>query len=362
MNPVNRRNRRRRRNFTADKLGLTMSRETLAKLHNIYAPITRDIELLGRFMEEEFKSSEPFIYEILQHISRFRGKQIRPALLFLATRLTGGKVTSEVIKIGGVLELIHTATLVHDDLLDGATLRRRVDTVHKRWGERPAILIGDFIYSRAFQLSTEVPGMAQVLSVTSHTICEGELLQVGTRHDSEISEEIYFEIIRKKTAVLYAVACELGGVFSGLGPEECDLMWSFGMDLGMAFQIVDDCLDYSGRETVAGKSLGTDLRKGKLTLPLIYLRDSVPPPEKEWLLKTLRTPLSSDAERHIQEMVHSRGVLPEAFGCAEGYIQSAQATLATICKGDAAGNGRSHEKAVRESLELVAEYVLRRQR
>ena len=126
-----------------------MGTEASAQLDQIYAPIQEEVELLTDFLRGEFESAEPFIFEILEHISRFRGKQIRPALLFLTHRLAGGTVEHDVVKIGAVLEMIHTATLVHDDLLDDASLRRKVATVHTRWGERAAILIGDFIYSRA---------------------------------------------------------------------------------------------------------------------------------------------------------------------------------------------------------------------
>jgi octaprenyl-diphosphate synthase len=334
-----------------------MSTEASANLGAIYAPIEEELRQLDRFLDVEFRSSESYIFQILQHIARFRGKQIRPALLFLINRLAGGTISPELVKMGGVLELIHTATLVHDDLLDAAELRRNLDTVHRRWGERPAILIGDFIYSRAFQLSTEVPGMAQVLSATTHTICEGELLQIGNRHVPEISEETYFEIIRKKTAVLYAVSCELGGGFGGLESEHCDRLWTFGMELGTAFQIVDDCLDYIGKETVAGKSLGSDLHQCKVTLPLIYLRQQASPADAEWLCEALRKPLSGEAEERIHAMVRRTGVVADAFGQAESLIVSAKAALAEICQA-----GAPLEAPVRESLDLVADYILRRQK
>ncbi len=333
-----------------------MGTEASAQLDQIYAPIQEEVELLTDFLRGEFESAEPFIFEILEHISRFRGKQIRPALLFLTHRLAGGTVEHDVVKIGAVLEMIHTATLVHDDLLDDASLRRKVATVHTRWGERAAILIGDFIYSRAFQLSTEVPGMAQVLSATTHKICEGELLQIGHRHRPDMSEDIYFEIIRKKTAILHSVACRLGGVFAGLGEERCEHLSRFGMDLGMAFQIVDDCLDYSGDESVVGKSLGTDLHQGKVTLPLIYLRESLSSPDRaedlDWLMKSLRGPLEPDVERRVQEMVRDHGVLTEVFSRANGFIQRAKATLEEV----------GSDEDLLGSLELVTDYVLKRRR
>jgi octaprenyl-diphosphate synthase len=334
-----------------------MGSQAPVDLEVVYAPIEEDLRRLRRFLEREFLSREPIIHEILQHIARFRGKQIRPALLFLLTRLLGGEVGAGVVKIGAVLELIHTATLVHDDVLDDSLLRRNVETVHRRWGDRAAVLIGDYIYSRAFQLSTEVEGMAQLLSQTTHTVCEGELLQIGSRRNSDVSEARYLEIIRKKTAELYAVACQLGGRFAGCEERHGGDLYAFGRDLGTAFQIVDDCIDFSGDEAVAGKSLGTDLRQGKMTLPLIYLRDESEPERAEWLRRVLREPLTPAVEERIHALVRENGVLVAAFDRAEGFIQSAKDRLLEVCK-----RAELFDSPLRASLELAADYVLHRQR
>ncbi len=320
------------------------------RLHAIYAPIAADLDRLDEFLGREFHSIEPFICQLLTHIARFRGKQIRPALLLLVARLTGGEVTDDQLKIAAVIELIHTATLVHDDILDDAALRRNVETIHRRWGERAGVLLGDYIYSRAFSLSTEVEGMAAVLSATTHTICEGELLQIGNRFRPEIGEEVYFEIIRKKTAILYAVACYLGGVLSGADEEDAARLRSFGMDLGMAFQIIDDCLDYSGDESVVGKSLGTDLHQGKMTLPLILLRESLDREGAKALLESFHGPMTSSLESRIATQVRERGALREANRRAQSFIESSRSAIAGL------------DPRLRESLEMVADYVLRRQR
>jgi octaprenyl-diphosphate synthase len=337
-----------------------MGTEAPADLVLIYAPIERDLMALDRFLRREFAAREPFIDEILKHIACFGGKQLRPALLFLCTRLVGGRVTDDVVKIAGVLELIHTATLVHDDLLDGAVLRRRVDTVHAKWGERPAILIGDYIYSRAFELSTHVEGMAAVLSRTTHTICEGELLQISCRWQPDISEETYFDIIRKKTAMLHATACELGGVFAGLERSLSAQLGNMGLSLGMAFQVIDDCLDYAGEEGIVGKSLGTDLRQGKPTLPLIYLRDELEAGEAGgalWLREAMRGPIDAATEQRIRERIARSDVVARSFQRAEAFVREAKETL---CALDA--HLPELWAPARESLELAAGYVLRRQR
>lgn len=332
-----------------------MDTKATTDLELICTPIQHEVGLLRDFLKAEFSAPDPLIHEILEHVAQFRGKQLRPAMLFLATRLRGGECTADAIKIGAVIELIHTATLVHDDVLDSALLRRNVETVHRRWGERASVLIGDFIYSRAFQLSTEVDGMASVLSATTNVICEGELLQLQHRFDAEMSEERYYEIIRKKTAALYGIACELGGVLGGISPSECAALREFGLDLGMAFQIVDDCLDYTGTESKTGKSLGTDLRQNKMTLPLIYLRDCLSERDASCLVQQLNRPLTPEGESHILEMVNAHGVVTACLDRAEEFVQSARSRLKGL---DVTGPAAS---AAREALELVGDYIIRRQ-
>jgi len=338
-----------------------MGTEASPDLRTIYAPVEEDMLRLAAFLETEFGGVEPFLMRILEHVSRFRGKQIRPAILFLTRRLAllpGARAGAtrarpeDHVKIGAVVELIHTATLVHDDILDDAELRRGVETVHRRWGERAAILIGDYIYSHAFRLSTEVQGMARAFSDTTNTICEGELLQIGSRFRPDIGEERYLEIIRKKTGILYAAAARLGGVLGGADSDLAGKLHEFGMELGTAFQIVDDCLDYDGEEGLTGKSLGTDLRQGKVTLPLIYLREAVPEGERKWLDGALSGPIAGEPERRIQRLVAEHGVLAEAFARAQGFVESAKGILAELL----GGNGGQ----IGESLDLVADYVLRR--
>jgi octaprenyl-diphosphate synthase len=331
-----------------------MDTQASLDLETLYGPIEEPMRAMGRFLEVEFSSRESFIADLLHHVARFHGKQIRPALLFLSTRLAGGKVGGDHIKIGGVVELIHTATLVHDDILDDAALRRRVETIHRRWGERAAVLLGDYIYSRAFHLSTQVPGMAEILSDTTHTICEGELLQIAHRF-RPVDEFTYFDIIRKKTAILYAVSCEIGGRLGGLDAARCRLLHDFGMDLGMAFQIVDDCLDYSGKEALVGKSLGTDLRLGKMTLPLIYLLDALEEKEGASVRARLDHPLDEHVEAWIRTLLLREGSVAEAFRKALAFVDAAKGRLDGIANSEVSA-------AARESLEQVADYVLRRQK
>ncbi len=329
------------------------------ELSRIYAPIESDLVEINRYLRSEFSSSEPFIGELLGHIAQYRGKQIRPACTFLGARafssdpLSTVPLSLDAIKCGAVIELIHTATLVHDDLLDDATIRRRVETVNKRWGERAAVLLGDFIYSRGFSISTEVQGVSRILADTTHMICEGELLQVGSAFDVDLTEERYYEIIRKKTAILYGMACRVGAMLAGASREHQLVMEEFGTSIGMAFQIADDALDLVGDEKIVGKSLGTDLKKGKLTLPIIRLRDRLcaggggKGQELLWLLKH---PNEMGTQTRIYKMFMDTDVLTEVQATANSFIDNAIAMLDNI-----------PENALRSSFADLARFVLSRE-
>jgi octaprenyl-diphosphate synthase len=196
--------------------------------------------------------------------------------------------------------------------------------------------------------------MAAILSEATNTICEGELLQVGDRFRI-IGEPRYLEIIEKKTAVLYAVSCQIGGVLGGLSPAKCRCLRQFGMDLGRAFQIVDDCLDYVGEERVAGKSLGSDLRQGKITLPLIHLLEGVGDAERATLRDLLAAPLSPEQQAWMRARVIDEGAADAALERAAGYVQSARNRLAETFDAKV-------PSPIWERLDLLAEYILRRRR
>ena len=305
---------------------------------------------LNEFLGEEFRAHESFIHELLVHIARYRGKQLRPACLFLSAQAVGGDVTDDHVKCAAVVELIHTATLVHDDLLDDAKIRRRVETVNQRWGERAAILLGDYIYSRGFTLSTEVDGVSGLLASTTHTICEGELLQVGSAFDVELTEERYNEIILKKTAILYVMACRLGAQLSGGSEEMQDALDAYGQAIGMAFQIADDALDLVGDENVVGKSLGSDLQKGKLTLPLILLRKILTGGKLEEYLWLLKTPHAQGAQVRVLRMLRESDVLPTVRRRAVEHVREAMTKLEVL--GD---------HPVRGSFEALSRFVVERE-
>lgn len=249
-----------------------------AALQALVAPIEGDLERMREVISEALASEVPAVSDMTDHIGRFRGKQLRGALVLLTARAraaaTGREVGDggELPIVAAIVELIHLATLVHDDVLDGADKRRRVASVNRRWDNQVAVLLGDLIYSRAFHLSTTLssPLASQLLSTITQEICAGEIEQAAGRYDFEMAQDTYERIATAKTGALYGAACELGfrypdgSEFDGAG------MRAFGREIGLAFQIVDDLIDLEGDERTAGKSVGTDVEDGKVTLAVLH--------------------------------------------------------------------------------------------
>jgi octaprenyl-diphosphate synthase len=247
-------------------------------LADLYRPIADDLIRAEELFQAELESDVPFIRALVDHLSHYRGKQLRPALLLLTARACGA-VTPAHHTLAAVVEMIHTATLVHDDVLDGADLRRHVPTIHARWGNNASVLLGDLLFTHAFYL-TSTTGSAdacRLIGEATNRVCAGELRQIGERGNLRLDEDAYYAIIRGKTAELTACCCRLGALFAGASPEVVASLERFGLELGIAFQIADDLLDLVGLETKVGKSLGTDLEQRKLTLPLIRLMQTAQP-------------------------------------------------------------------------------------
>ncbi|MGE4620084.1 MAG: polyprenyl synthetase family protein [Planctomycetota bacterium] len=323
-------------------------------LMELFQHILEDIGALREFLHSEFSSSEPFVNELLQHLSRFQGKQVRPACLFLSGRCFG-EIETDHIKCAAVVELIHTATLVHDDLLDQAAIRRRVETIHSRYGDRAAILLGDIIYARGFVISTEVEGAARLLADCTRDICIGEMLQVGNAGNLLLSQEQYFEIIHRKTAILYGLSCRLGALLAGANPDQVAAMEKFGNQLGVAFQIVDDSLDVLGDPETVGKSLGTDLVNGKMTLPIILLRDGLDSDQRDSLLDLLGNHREPDPgpefHREVVRRLEQFEIFEQVRKKAQDSIDSAIASL----------HEAAPESQSRNHLEQLAHFVLERE-
>jgi octaprenyl-diphosphate synthase len=234
-------------------------------------PISQEMQQVDVLVRQRLDSDVPLVRQVAEYIVTGGGKRLRPALLLLSAGAAGYHGRAH-LELATVIEFIHTATLLHDDVVDESRLRRGRETANAAFGNAASVLVGDFLYSRAFQMmvSTDNMRVMQVLADATNTIAEGEVLQLMNCHDPDVDERRYLEVIRRKTAKLFEAAARLGGVLAGVQPELEDGLARYGAHVGTAFQLVDDVLDYSGDAGTIGKSLGDDLAEGKPTLPLIY--------------------------------------------------------------------------------------------
>jgi octaprenyl-diphosphate synthase len=264
----------------------------------LYAPIATELAAAETLLREELASDDPFVDQLVKHAFRLGGKRLRPALLLLSAKATG-KVTRDHVVLAAVVEMIHTATLVHDDVLDEASLRRHRETINARSDNEASVLVGDFLFTHAFYLasSLETTFACQAIGRATNTVCAGELRQINSRGNFDLLETDYLAIIEAKTAELCACCCRLGTHYSGATPQYEEALARFGRNLGIAFQIADDMLDLVGDEVSMGKSLGTDLEKQKPTLPLIRLLAESNAAERSEIIELLTSKNRADAQQ-----------------------------------------------------------------
>ncbi len=296
-------------------------------LHELAVPVLSHLEHTEEEIQNLIASDKPFINELSQYMLEYKGKRIRPALLLLIGS-EYGQIGPQHIQASAVVELIHTATLVHDDVMDGAEIRRHKETVNKKWSNHTAVMLGDFLYTRAFNELSNLPDPRpfQMLTQITSYMCEGEIMQLYNRFNLNLKREAYDEIIRHKTACLFAASAWLGAHMSGLSTEKAQLFYQFGESLGMAFQIMDDLMDLMGDEHKEGKSLGTDLKQGKMTLPLIHLmllEGSDAYKIKELIQKESFSPYSTE----LRKLLVDSGAVEKTVETAVAYCTEAQRIL-----------------------------------
>ena len=252
----------------------------MALLSTLLAPVAEDMRRVDALIRQRLESDVALVREIADYIVRGGGKRLRPALVLLSAGACGCRGEAR-LELAAVVEFIHTATLLHDDVVDESALRRGRRTANAEFGNAAAVLVGDFLYSRAFQMMVGVQSMPvmRVLADATNTIAEGEVLQLMNCRDPGVDEARYLDVIRRKTAKLFEAAARLGGVLAGVPAALEQGLAEYGMRLGTAFQLVDDVLDYSGDAEAIGKSLGDDLAEGKPTLPLIRALQVAPRPQ-----------------------------------------------------------------------------------
>lgn len=267
----------------------------------IQALMKSDLEQMDKILVNRLDSNVDLISQMSQYIINSGGKRIRPLLLLLCAKATNYDGNNH-FSMAVVIELIHTATLLHDDVVDQSSTRRGQDTANELWGNAPSVLVGDFLYSRAFEIMVEPDSMAimKILSKATNQISEGEVLQLLNIKNAKVTQSEYFSVIERKTACLFKAACQIAGILSESNKNIVDALGVFGMHLGNAFQIVDDTLDYESNSLIIGKEIGDDLSEGKVTLPMIYALEKTNGSDKKLLSNAIENADSSNIEKIVE--------------------------------------------------------------
>jgi octaprenyl-diphosphate synthase len=317
-------------------LGSTLSAGAFPAAHTgrnlaeLLEPIASELPRVEAALAYQVQGFDLRLGEHIQYILSGTGKRLRPSLALLAGGATG-RVTEEHITLSVIVELIHVATLVHDDVLDEADMRHRLPTSNSRWGNEISVLLGDCLFAHALRLAAGYPTteVCRKVSEATNTVCSGEILQTQRRFSLDLSLDQYLNIIGMKTGSLFAVSCELGAILNAAPAVVVKSMHDFGTNLGIAYQIYDDCVDIFGQERQAGKSLGTDMKKGKLTLPFLLLLQHVDvDTRKELGAMIFRN--NQQEQQHLLRLVLGNGVVGESLATIDTYISRAQESLSAL--------------------------------
>jgi octaprenyl-diphosphate synthase len=323
--------------------------QTISRFADAQALAAADMAAVNALIRARLASDVILINQIAEHIIGGGGKRLRPMLHLLAARAAGYRGPNH-IPLAALIEFIHTSTLLHDDVVDESDLRRGRKTANALWGNAASVLVGDFLYSRSFQMMVELDSMRvmRILADTTNRIAEGEVLQLLNIHNPDTDEAAYLNVIERKTAVLFAAATRLGGVLANLPRDQEDALADYGLNLGFAFQIADDVLDYVSDAGTLGKNIGDDLAEGKATLPLIYAIERAPPQQAASLKRAIETG-GLDSLDNIVAAIRDSGAIARARAIAQKYADAAKAALATLPHSDA-----------RDALLVLADYALQR--
>jgi len=320
----------------------------------IFSVIAAELAQVESEFERQARSNVQVIAYLADYLRESGGKRVRPALTILANYAVGGDGSRyNSIRMATVMEFLHTATLVHDDIIDSADTRRNRPTVNALYGNETAVLMGDWLYMSAFETSLAERSLPilDILTRVTRKMTEGELLQLTTLGKTDISEQHYLDIIQRKTAFLFSACCEVGAILGGANEVEQRALADYGMNLGMAFQLTDDLLDFTSSDDILGKSTGVDLLGGKVTLPLIYLIAAEPSSSE--MVQTVMTQASyeSVARNELHQAVERVGAVERARVRADDYATAARTALDNLL-----------ESEFRESLAAIPTYVLDRDR
>jgi octaprenyl-diphosphate synthase len=337
--------------LTSDRNLAAASRPSKSSAASLIGLVAEKLAATEELLHRKVASDVPFIHNAADYIFDSGGKRMRPALLLLCNRMLGNKGLEDVT-YAAVVELIHTATLIHDDIIDHAALRRGRETLNHLWGNSQTVLLGDWLYTTAMRMALAHDNLEVIRTLCSATLkmTEGELLSLQRLGDIDITVEEYFDIIERKTAYLFAAACAVPTYIEPDRPEARDVLTRYGRKLGICFQLVDDLLDFTARETEVGKPVLSDLKEGKLTLPLILLLPRVSPAEKAKIQTVLQDrAFNRVGAEEILELVRSQGTLEEVEEMASRFAAEAQDELSFFPPSRA-----------RDALDLAPDFVLNR--
>lgn len=299
-------------------------------LDSIRTLISEDLESTDKFIISQLESNIPLVKQVIEYVLSCGGKRVRPMVLLLSARALAQRGQRHV-DLAAVIELIHTATLLHDDVVDSSTLRRGHKTAHTIWGSDTSVLVGDFLYSRAFQIVVELKHQTilEIFAKATHYIAEGEIMQLVNCNNPDTTEEFYFEIIKRKTAKLFEIAAELGALLATEREHEVHALRDYGLHLGLAYQLIDDALDYSQSAEQTGKNVGQDISEGKTTLPLIQAMRKSKGADLALLRDAIETG-SSKKLKTILGIIESTDAIKYTADAARHHAQKAKQALANI--------------------------------
>lgn len=327
----------------------TTSSKQTPNIRSVIDLCADDMSSVDSLIRSSLDSGVVLIRQISEYIIGSGGKRLRPMLVILASRACGYQGKDHVT-LAAIIEFIHTATLLHDDVVDESDLRRGKESAHAVWGNAASVLVGDFLYSRSFQMMVGVDSMRimEILANTTNTIAEGEVEQLLNMHDPEVSQERYFSVIEKKTARLFEAACQLGAVLNGRDDLESALA-IFGRELGTAFQVADDVLDYVAEPGALGKNSGDDLAEGKTTLPLILCREQAGEGARKLIDESIQNG-GLDQLKQITSLIRDSGALDQARQAADDHAHAALAAIAPLAP-----------SAWKDAMEQLARYSVSRE-
>jgi octaprenyl-diphosphate synthase len=326
------------------------------KLDPILSPVQKDLSAFEDKLKDSLNSDSPLISEVAYHLSSLKGKRLRPALVFLSFGLSGNSkhdssADSSAMSVALAIELIHNATLLHDDVIDQSQVRRGQVSVNHRWSNLVSVLMGDFLLANAFKLlvKTGSPDLLSSISKATEQVSIGEMNQIQESHNYELDEETYLRIIAEKTASLFDASCEAGAIVAEADQKSREQLKSYGQNLGMAFQITDDLLDWVGQTEKTGKGLGSDLKEGKITLPLIHTLKESDASSRKTILRLLENDFNQEDFNQLLSLIKGNGGVEYSCHKAESFGEKALGQLSDL-------KDSEHKQA----LENLVDFVIKR--